>query len=45
MIASSNNWGISRMPKSMGMCVWHSGVVGHGRGSGDQADKGLLNRI
>ena len=41
MITSSNYWSISRMTKSMGMCMEHSGVVGYSRGSGDQANKGL----
>ena len=43
MITSSNYWSISRMTKSMGMCMGHSGVVGYCRGNSDQANKGLYN--
>ena len=45
MITSSNYWSISRMTKSMGMCMEHSGVVGYSRGSGDQANKGLKKHM
>ena len=45
MITSSNYWSISRMTKSMGMCMEHSGVVGYSRGSGDQANKALTKHM